>query len=110
MFPLWKRDTTELVHEFIALGFKAIIVCVNEQWLDKSFCGRIIDQQFIDDLPPNVDPCGENGEFHSYVFDGPIFESPIVFKKGEIVYKEYRAPSNGSTATYGFWFCDLINI
>ena len=110
VFPLWKRDTTELVHEFITLGFKAIIVCVNEQWLDKSFCGRIIDQQFIDDLPANVDPCGENGEFHSYVFDGPIFESQIVFKKGEIVYKEYRAPSNGPAATYGFWFCDLINI
>ncbi len=73
IFPLWKIDTTELIKEFIDAGFKAIIVCVNEQYLDKSFCGRIIDASFINDLPLTVDVCGENGEFHSFVFDGPVF-------------------------------------
>jgi len=75
VFPLWKMNTMELVDEFIELGFKSIIVCVNEQYLDKSFCGRIIDKDFMNDLPGHVDPCGENGEFHSFVFDGPIFKN-----------------------------------
>ena len=110
VFPLWKINTTELVHEFIEFGFKSIIVCVNEQYLDKSFCGRIIDKDFLNDLPKNVDPCGENGEFHSFVFDGPIFKIPIAFAKGEIVYKIYMAPKeNDSTRPdYGFYFCDLL--
>ncbi|QEC70204.1 diphthine--ammonia ligase [Panacibacter ginsenosidivorans] len=109
-FPLWKINTTELVHEFIELGFKSIIVCINEQYLDKNFCGRIIDEDFINDLPKNVDPCGENGEFHSFVFDGPIFKKPIPFTKGEIVYKTYHAPktSNETKPDYGFYFCDLL--
>lgn len=108
LFPLWKRNTTELVKEFIALGFKAIIVCVNAQWLDKSFCGRLIDEQLLKDLPANVDPCGENGEFHSFVFDGPIFKTPVTFSKGDIVYKEYPAPADSEVPNYGFWFCDLL--
>ena len=110
VFPLWKIDTTELVNEFIALGFKSIIVCINEQYLDKSCCGRVIDHEFLNDLPKNVDPCGENGEFHSFVFDGPIFKIPIAFAKGEIVYKTYMAPKeNDSTRPdYGFYFCDLL--
>ncbi|MEO6734702.1 MAG: diphthine--ammonia ligase [Ferruginibacter sp.] len=119
LFPLWKIDTRQLIHDFIALGFKTIVVCVNENFLDKSFCGRIIDQQFINDLPANVDPCGENGEFHTFVFDGPIFKTPINFSIGELVYKEYPAPTdsadncNGTSDAaivkkqYGFWFCDL---
>jgi len=109
VFPLWKINTTQLVREFIELGFKSIIVCVNEQYLDKSFCGRIIDHDFINDLPANVDPCGENGEFHSFVFNGPIFKTPISFTKGDIVYKTYTAPKNtSSTNDYGFYFCDLL--
>lgn len=107
VFPLWKIDTTVLVKEFIQLGFKSIIVCVNEKYLDKSFCGRIIDEDFLNDLPANVDPCGENGEFHSFVFEAPIFKQPIPFTKGEIVYKEYAAP-NSDGKPYGFYFCDLI--
>ncbi len=115
VFPLWKIDTTELIKEFIDTGFKAIIVCVNEQYLDKSFCGRIIDESFINDLPSTVDVCGENGEFHSFVFDGPVFKQPIQFNKGDIVYKKYKAPkpaddSNDRTADYGFYFCDLIPV
>ncbi len=116
VFPLWKIDTTLLVKEFIALGFKSIIVCVNEKYLDKSFCGRVIDESFLADLPPTVDPCGENGEFHSYVFDAPIFSQPIRITKGDIVYKKYEAPKNtdngyhSSTppSSYGFYFCDLF--
>jgi uncharacterized protein (TIGR00290 family) len=111
IFPLWKIDTKQLMHEFIVLGFKAIIVCVNEMYLDKSFCGRLIDESFVNDLPENVDACGENGEFHSFVFDGPIFKQPINFIKGDVVYKTYDAPKindNNSQSNYGFWFCDLL--
>ena len=79
IFPLWKIPTKDLIHEFLDLGFKTIVVCVNERNLDKSFVGRIIDAQFIADLPDNVDVCGENGEFHTFTFDGPIFKKPIEF-------------------------------
>jgi uncharacterized protein (TIGR00290 family) len=115
-FPLWKIDTTELIKEFIELGFKSIIVCVNEKYLDKSFCGRMIDDSFINDLPANVDVCGENGEFHSFVFYGPIFKKPVEFIKGEIVRRLYEAPKNTDNSCfttpdpsqYGFYFCDLL--
>lgn len=116
VFPIWKRDTTELIHEFIHLGFKSIVVCVNEKYLDKSFCGRIIDEDFIKDLPANVDVCGENGEFHTFVFDGPVFKAPVGFTKGEIVHKKYTAPKEQAdncfqpvaAEDYGFYFCDLL--
>lgn len=115
-FPLWKIPTSQLMNEFLALGFKAIIVCVNEKYLDKSFCGRIIDASFVRDLPPAVDVCGENGEYHSFVFDGPIFKKPIPYKKGEIVYRHYAAPQTvadncnpmDQASAYGFYFCDLL--
>ena len=89
VFPLWKKDTRQLVEEFIELGFQAIVVCVNAGRLDRSFAGRLIDRDFINDLPPGVDPCGENGEFHTFCFDGPIFQQPVLFSPGEVVYKEY---------------------
>lgn len=110
-FPLWKQDTRELVREFIDLGFKTIVVCVDGSKLDESFAGRIIDQQFLADLPENADPCGENGEFHTFVFDGPIFKHPIPFEIGEKVLKTYSAQNKeGYTIEYGFWFQDLIPI
>ena len=116
VFPIWKRDTAALMHEFIDLSFKTIVVCVNEKYLDKSFCGRIIDENFIKDLPNNVDVCGENGEFHTFVFDGPVFKNPVAFTKGEIVYRKYAAPKDQndncfqptSAEDYGFYFCDLL--
>ena len=108
IFPLWKKNTKELLLEFINKGFKAITVCVNAQLLDKSFVGRIIDAQFINDLPENVDPCGENGEFHTFCFDGPIFQYPIAFERGENTYRSYPNPSSDKE-DIGFWFCDLIN-
>ena len=85
IFPLWKRNSLHLVKEFIALGYKTIVVCARKDL--KDFCGRVIDQSFLDDLPNDVDPCGENGEFHTFVFDGPIFIEPIYFEIGELVYK-----------------------
>ena len=110
-FPLWKRDTRELVHEFIELGFKTIVVCVDSSKLDESFAGKVIDRQFLADLPENVDPCGENGEFHTFVFDGPIFQKPIGFEIGEKVLKTYTSQnSEGETMEYGFWFQDLIPV
>lgn len=118
LFPLWKRDTKELIEEFLALGFKTIVTCVNERYLDKSFVGRIIDAQFIADLPEAVDVCGENGEFHTFTFDGPLFSTPIEFEIGEIVYRKYEKPKTTTVNTacdtddtgfdYGFWYCDLI--
>jgi uncharacterized protein (TIGR00290 family) len=116
VFPLWKMPTHHIMQEFLALEFKAIIVCVNEKFLDKSFCGRLIDESFVRDLPANVDVCGENGEYHSFVFDGPIFREPIPYTKGEIVYKRYDAPQTTDNtcnpmdqpSTYGFYFCDLL--
>lgn len=110
-FPLWKRDTTELVKEFIDQGFKTMVVCVDSSKLDESFAGKVIDHQFLADLPANVDPCGENGEFHTFVFDGPIFKHPIPFEIGEKVLKTYSAKNKeGDTIEYGFWFQDLIPI
>lgn len=112
VFPLWKQNTTNLIHEFLDLGFKTIVTCVNETYLDKSFAGRIIDENFIKDLPKNVDPCGENGEFHTFTFDGPIFKNSIDFEIGEIVKKTYPKPKvddNDEEGEYVFWFCDLIS-
>ncbi len=113
LFPLWKLPTTELIHEFINLGFKTIVTCVSEKHLDKSFAGRIIDHDFLLDLPEDVDPCGENGEFHTFVFDGPIFKKPISFEKGELVYRKYKPTGNednaaGALFDSGFWYCDLM--
>ena len=116
-FPLWKRDTTELLHEFLDLGFKTVLVCIKSELLDKSFAGRTIDSDFIKDLPRNVDPCGENGEFHSFVYDGPIFRKPVDFSIGEVVYREYTKPkeddkencaSTEPASQMGFWYCDLL--
>lgn len=112
VFPLWKQNTSDLINEFLDLGFKTIVTCVNETYLDKSFAGRIIDKDFIKDLPNNVDPCGENGEFHTFTFDGPIFKNPIEFEIGETVKKTYPKPKSDENETneeYVFWFCDLIS-
>ena len=124
VFPLWGQPTGELIHEFIGLGFKTITTCVNAQLLDQSFVGRVIDEDFLRDLPPGVDPCGENGEFHTFVFDGPLFSQPIAFEKGEIVFREYAAPAprpadsddydcapadaDAAPAPAGFWYCDVV--
>jgi uncharacterized protein (TIGR00290 family) len=96
LFPLWGRDTTELANEFIDNGFEATIVCVDPRVLDSSFAGRAYDRRLLADLPPSVDPCGENGEFHTFVRAGPLFSQPIVCTPGNVVERE------------GFVFCDLV--
>lgn len=112
VFPLWKRDTKELLNEFLDLGFKTIVVCANSKYFNKDFVGTVIDKHFIDNLPNNVDPCGEYGEFHTFCFDGPIFKNPINFTIGEKVYREYDAPKTDDSVCegdkYGVWYDDLI--
>jgi uncharacterized protein (TIGR00290 family) len=92
VYPLWASDTAALAQCFVADGFKAIIVSVNETFLPRSFCGRTFDAAFLRDLPADVDPCGENGEFHSFVFDGPGFANPVVYQQVAIVQHSYPAP------------------
>lgn len=96
LYPVWLRDTTEFIKEFISLGFKAVITCVDGKVLDSSFAGMMIDENFLSALPTNVDPCGENGEFHTFVFDGPSFKEAVRFSIGERVERD------------SFWFCDLL--
>jgi uncharacterized protein (TIGR00290 family) len=96
LFPIWKRDTRELIRFFHQQRFRAVAACVDTKVLDPSFAGRELDDSFFRDLPPHADPCGENGEFHTFVFDGPIFHSPIPIRTGEIVNRD------------GFVFCDLL--
>jgi len=88
LFPIWKRDTRELIREFHATRFRSLAVCIDSKVLDPSFAGRELDASFFADLPPAVDPCGENGEFHTFVFDGPIFSRPIGFTLGEVVRRD----------------------
>jgi uncharacterized protein (TIGR00290 family) len=118
VYPLWKKDTKELLQEFLDLGFKAITVCVNAKLLGEEFVGRVIDEQFIKDLPENVDVCGENGEFHTFVFDGPIFKNPIDFTVGEKTLRSYtlhdddddncyQAKKEDASHDTSFWYCDL---
>lgn len=118
VFPLWGLPTQQVVHDFIAAGFKAVVVCVNGRILDSSFVGRELDNAFLNDLPAGVDPCGENGEFHTFVYDGPIFQNPVKFTIGEKVYKTYGTPAQNEDNCHtesskpvfdtGFWFCDLL--
>jgi len=124
IFPIWKTDSGELIREFIALGFGSVICCTNDAWLDQTAVGRRIDEEFIHSLPAGVDPCGENGEFHSFVFAGPVFRYPVKFTVGEKVYRPLEqthpgspppssvpaCPPAGPRATKGFWFCDLLPV
>ena len=96
LYPVWQRNTTKFVKEFIELGFKAVLTCVDSKTLDKSFAGKTIDEDFISSLPEDVDPCGENGEFHTFVYDGPNFAQQVEFSIGETILRD------------GFWFRDLF--
>lgn len=98
IFPLWKKGSLKLAHEFIEHGFKAVITCIDSEKLGREFCGMEFNHAFLEKLPEGVDPCGENGEFHSFVFDGPILNKKINFEKGEMVLRNNR-----------FYFCDLID-
>jgi uncharacterized protein (TIGR00290 family) len=97
IFPLWGRDTSETARQFVQLGFRAVVVCVDTQALDRGFAGREYDQDFLKDLPGQVDPCGENGEFHTFVYAGPLFRTPVQVERGEKILRENR-----------FYYCDLL--
>ena len=96
LYPVWQRDTRGFIREFIGLAFKAVVTCVDSRVLDRAFAGRVIDDEFLSSLPAHIDPCGENGEFHSFVFDGQNFSERVQFSVREAV-------SRG-----GFYFCDLL--
>jgi uncharacterized protein (TIGR00290 family) len=96
LYPVWGRDTTRFIKEFIGMGFKAVVTCVDGKVLDSSFAGMMIDEDFLSALPTHVDPCGENGEFHTFVFDGPIFKEAVRLSVGEKVERD------------SFCFCDLL--
>ena len=98
VFPVWKRNSRELVESFINLQFKSIVTTCDPRVIGEEFCGRIINKRFLTELPTTVDPAGENGEFHSFTFDGPIFKQPVSFTVGEKVLRD------------GFLFCDLVPI
>ena len=121
VFPLWKNNTTQLMAEFVALGFRAVICCANDSYFGEADVGRELDANFVTDLPPDVDPCGENGEYHSFVYAGPIFRAPLSIRVGEKVYRPIEQTHPGASvcsatsgsapvrpATKGFWFCDLM--
>jgi uncharacterized protein (TIGR00290 family) len=97
LYPIWMRDTAELVRTFIALGFKAILACVDTQAIDASFAGREIDARLLRDLPDSADPCGEYGEYHSFVYAGPIFNQSIACRAGEKTMRSAR-----------FNYCDIV--
>ncbi|MGB9878081.1 MAG: diphthine--ammonia ligase [bacterium] len=99
IFPLWGRESRELARRFIDLGFKAVLTCVDGEVLSGDFAGKEFDAELLTSLPSSVDPSGENGEFHTFVYDGPLFKESVKFQKGEIVLRENR-----------FFFCDLIPI
>lgn len=96
VFPLWMKDTTRLATQFVKDGFKAVVCTVDPRALKKSYCGREFDESFISNLPPSVDPCGEHGEFYTFVYDGPVFEKEVPIRKGEIVLRD------------GFYFADIL--
>lgn len=115
IFPLWKKDTKKLINDFLDLGYKTIIVCTKQNL--KEICGKVISTDLITQLPADIDPCGENGEFHTFAFEGPIFRKKIAFKVGEQVFRTYNAPAKtdsnndsscSSTALSGFWYTDLL--
>ncbi len=96
VFPIWKRETGALAHYFVDEGFRAIVCCIDPRFLDKKFCGMEFDNAFLSRLPAKVDPCGENGEFHTFVYDGPVFKNAIEVKLGEVVLRD------------GFYFADIL--
>lgn len=116
IFPLWKKDTSELMREFLDLGFKTVIACTEKRLGE--FVGETITEDLIQQFPKEIDVCGENGEFHTFAFAGPIFKNEIAFTKGEKVFKAYVAPKNIDDSclkandeppkNLGFWYIDLI--
>ncbi len=108
VFPLWQRDTAALIADFIAQGFKTVTCCVNDGYLNEGWVGREIDAAFVAQLPAGVDACGENGEYHTFCYAGPLFKKKIPFTVGEKIYKPLEINPASDSVTRGFWFVDLV--
>ena len=110
-FPLWNSDTGILAREFLAAGFETILCCINDGYLDESFAGQVLSEDLLRAFPKQVDPCGENGEYHSFCFNGPVFSYPVSYGTGDKVYKpledKYISADN---PTRGFWYIDLLEV
>jgi diphthine-ammonia ligase len=105
VLPLWNENRLDLVNEFLNEGFQSVVICVNEKYLEKAFCGRIFDQDFIADLPETVDACGENGEFHTFAFNGKLFQTPVNYIVKEVYHYAPVFPSGDSAS---FYYAKLI--
>lgn len=116
MFPLWKQNTSELLRNFVEEGFKTVVCCTNDGFLGEEWAGKEIDAEFADRLPANVDPCGENGEYHTFCYDGPLFRKKIEFETGEKIYRPLQIQTDDNCTlpankiTQGFWYCDLLPV
>ena len=116
IFPLWKIDTTIIINDFIKQQFKSVICCTNDGYLGQEWVGREIDSSFIEQIPTVVDPCGENGEYHTFCYDGPIFKKKIRFTEGETIYKPLEIKTDNfctqsaNVITKGFWYFDLLPV
>jgi uncharacterized protein (TIGR00290 family) len=114
IFPIWKTNTRWMLNDFVEKGFKTYLCCINDGYLDENWCGRLIDHDFINELPATVDPCGENGEFHSFCFEGPVFKKQMSISVGEKTYKALELKTSDhptpikDVGTKGFWFVDLL--
>lgn len=106
VFPLWQQDTGSLIREFLQAGFKTILCCVSTAFFSENNVGEELDAGFIDQLPAEADPCGENGEFHTFCYQGPLFQKPVLFQKGSKTSTLLR----GGSIQAGFWFIDLLPV
>lgn len=113
VYPIWKMDTRMLLEELISAGFKTVVCSTNGKYFLVHQLGHTLDRNFAKNLLPGIDPCGENGEYHTFVYDGPIFRAPVIYERGKVVSKEYsyqKTNDDGSleklVTTY--WFQDLV--
>lgn len=111
IFPLWKQNTSDLIKEFINLNYKTIVCCGNDAYLKKEQVGNLLDFKYISRLENDIDPCGENGEYHTFCYEGPIFKIPISISVIDKLYKplelEFQVPDKNNKITKGFWFADI---
>ena len=111
VFPLWKMNTNKLIHQFLDLNYKTIVCCGNDAYLKKEQIGVIIDLDYINNLNNDIDPCGENGEYHTYCYEGFIFKKPILVKVTDKVYKpldtSLQQPDKNNKTTKGFWYANI---